>query len=109
MTFITQAFADTPAAATSTQNSFISFLPMIIIFILFWFLLIRPQQKKAKEHTKMITELKIGDTVLTNGGIFGKINQIKEQIILLEIADNIIIQIQKNTIANKIDPSILIK
>ena len=86
-----------------------SFLPMIVIFILFWFLLIRPQQKKAKEHAKMISELKIGDEVVTTGGILGKISKVTDQFTLLEIANNVIIHVQKNTIAGKVEQGTLSK
>ncbi len=104
MSFIPTAFADTaaPAAAhASTQSTIMSFLPMVVIFILFWFLLIRPQQKKAKLHNKMISELQKGDDVVTNGGILGKIAKVDDQVIHLEIADNVVIKVQKGTVTGK--------
>lgn len=110
MSLIPSAFAATTATGTaSTATNFMSFLPMIVIFILFWFLLIRPQQKKAKEHSKMVSELKSGDEIVTNGGILGKISKITEQFILLEIANNVIIHVQKNTITGKMEHGTLAK
>ena len=106
MSFIPTAFAAGAApAANSTQSTIMSFLPMIAIFILFWFLLIRPQQKKAKLHAQMISELQKGDEVVTSGGILGKISKVADQLVHLEIADNVVITVQKATIAGKIDKS----
>lgn len=104
MSFISNVFADTatPATHASSQSTFMSFLPMVVIFVLFWLLLIRPQQKKAKLHNQMVAELQKGDEVVTNGGIFGKISKVEDQFIYLEIADNVIIKVQKNTVGGKI-------
>lgn len=106
MSFITNAFADVAAPAataahSSPQSTIMSFLPMVVIFILFWFLLIRPQQKKAKLHGQMISELQKGDEVVTSGGILGKISKVEDQIIHLEIADNVVIKVQKGTVSGK--------
>jgi preprotein translocase subunit YajC len=92
------------SSTTSAANQFnlMSFLPMIIIFILFWILLIRPQQKKAKEHTQMVNELQKGDEVISNSGILGKIDKVTEQFIHLEIAKNVVISMQKTAIAAKV-------
>jgi len=107
MSFISNAFADAAAPAASAahatpQSTIMSFLPMIVIFVLFWFLLIRPQQRKAKLHNQMISELQKGDDVVTNGGILGKISKVEDQVVYLEIADNVIIKVQKNTVGGKI-------
>lgn len=64
------------------------FLPLILMFVIFWFLLIRPQQKRAKAHKQMLSELKRGDTVVTSSGIIGKILEIDDEMILLESADS---------------------
>ena len=76
-------------AAPTSESTLASFLPLIIIFVIFYFLLIRPQQKKSKEHQEMLTNLKIGNDVCTASGIFGKIKKIDnaEKITHLEIAD----------------------
>ena len=109
MSFFPTAHAATGSAAPSSEMNFMSFLPMIVIFILFWFLLIRPQQRKSKLHNKMIAELQKGDEVVTNGGILGKISKIEDQFIMLEIANNVIITIQRNTITGKIEKGTLSK
>lgn len=110
MSLIPSAFAATASTgASSGATNFMSFLPMIVIFVLFWFLLIRPQQKKAKEHSKMVSALKAGDEVITTGGILGKITKTTDQFILLEIASNVVIHVQKNTIAGKTEQGTLAK
>jgi preprotein translocase subunit YajC len=110
MSLIPSAFAATGAAtAQSSQFNFMSFLPMLIIFVLFWFLLIRPQQKKAKEHSKMVSELQKGDEVLTSGGILGKIANVTEQFIQLEVASNVVITVQKSTVTTKLEKGTLAK
>ncbi|MHB1232608.1 MAG: preprotein translocase subunit YajC [Burkholderiales bacterium] len=73
-------------------------LPFIVIFVLFYFMLIRPQMKRAKEQKKMIETLQKGDEVITAGGLLGKITKVSEQYVSLEIADNVTIQVQKQTI-----------
>lgn len=76
------------------MEQFATFLPLILIFLVFWILLIRPQQKKMKQHREMVTNLKRGDKVVTTGGLIGeiiKVNENKE--ITLEISDNVKVQI----------------
>jgi preprotein translocase subunit YajC len=74
------------------------FLPLIIIFILFWFMLIRPQMKRAKEQKKMLSEIQKGDEVITASGQVGKVAKIGEQYVSLEIADGVITHVQKQSI-----------
>lgn len=73
-------------------------LPLAFIFVIFYFLLIRPQQKKQKEYQKMLSELKKNDEIVTNGGIHGTILNIKEDTITLKIDDNVKIEINKNAV-----------
>jgi preprotein translocase subunit YajC len=80
-----------------------AFVPLILMFAIFYFLLIRPQQKKAKLHKEMIGNLKIGDRIVTNGGIYGTIVRMKDTTILLEIADKVEIEMLRNTVADKAD------
>lgn len=75
------------------------FLPMIIIFVAFYFLLIRPQQKRAKAHTELVKALATGDEVLTAGGVLGKVTAVSEHYATLEIADNVEIKVQKTTVS----------
>ena len=109
MSLIPSAFAAGSATPAAGGFNVMSFLPMIVIFVLFWFLLIRPQQKKAKLQSQMLSELQKGDEVVTSGGIFGKINKVVEQFVALEIADNVIITIQKSTVASKVEKGTLNK
>jgi preprotein translocase subunit YajC len=76
------------------------FLPLILIFVVFYFMLIRPQMKRAKEHRKMVAELSKGDEVVTNGGLLGKITDIKESFVTVRIADGVEIKLQRQAVAN---------
>lgn len=93
---ISPAYAQTAAAPASP--GFEQFLPLIIIFVLFWFMLIRPQMKRTKEQKKMLAELAKGDEVVTASGQVGKVAKIGEQYVALEIADGVITHIQKQAI-----------
>jgi preprotein translocase subunit YajC len=73
-------------------------LPMLVIFGAFYFLLIRPQQKRQKEHTELVKSLSKGDEVITAGGIFGTITGVNEHFVTLKIAENVEIKIQKSTV-----------
>jgi preprotein translocase subunit YajC len=79
-----------------------SFIPILLIFVIFYFLLIRPQQKKQKKHQEMVNAVKKGDRVVTNGGIYGTVADVKEQVIVLRIADNVKIELVKGSIATVI-------
>ena len=77
------------------------FIPLILIFVIFYFFLIRPQQKRVKEHKNMVSELKRGDEVITSGGIVGRIERILEDDkVELSIAENVNIKVVKSTIQN---------
>lgn len=78
---------------------FSSFLPLILIFVIFYFLLIRPQSKKAKEHKAMLENLKKGDKVITSGGIYGVIEGIETNTITVKIAENVRIKVSRNAIS----------
>ncbi len=93
--FISEAYAAPTAGAT---ESVMGLLPFIAIFVLFYFMLIRPQMKRAKEQKKMIEALQKGDEIITAGGLLGKITKVGDQFISLEIADNVTIQVQKQTV-----------
>ena len=77
-----------------------SFLPLILIFIVFYFILIRPQTKKQKEHQEMINALEVGNEVVTAGGILGKILEMNENYVHLEVSENVTIKIQRQTISS---------
>ncbi len=86
------------AAASSTAAGIEQFLPLIIIGILFWFMLIRPQMKRAKEQKQMMADLAKGDEVVTASGQLGKVVKIGDQYVSLEIADGVITHVQKQSI-----------
>ena len=80
-------------------SGFAQFIPLILIFVIFYFFLIRPQQKKAKEHKLMVASLKRGDEVVTSGGIIGKVERILgDDKVDLSISENVTIQVVQSTI-----------
>jgi len=101
MSLIPTAFAAAPAAATSSQASPWSTVIMLVVFFaIFYFLLIRPQSKKAKAQRAMLANLGKGDEVATSSGIMGKIVDIADTSVTLEIASNVNIQLQKGAISS---------
>ena len=94
--FISNAHAADPAPAPGLAE----FLPMILLFVVFYFVLIRPQMKRAKEHKALVEALAKGDEVVTNGGVLGKITELGENFIQLEVADNTQIKVQRGAIAS---------
>ncbi len=95
--FVSVAYAQ--GADAAQQSPFIQFVPLVLILGVFWFLIIRPQQKKQKELKLMIDELKKGDKIVTNGGIFGSIVKVGDDRITLEIASKVQIQLERSQIA----------
>ena len=91
---ISQAFAQA-APAGGSDPGFIGFLPIVLMFVLLYFLMIRPQMKRAKETKAMVEALQKGDEVVTAGGIVGRISRMGEQYVSLEIAPNTEISVQK--------------
>ncbi len=89
--------ADAPLAGGA--GGFASFLPLILIFVVFYFLLIRPQQKQAKLHKQFLNDLKSGDKVITKGGIFGTITGLTDTAITLEVAKDMKIKVTRDAIA----------
>lgn len=87
MFFISDAYAQTATAGGDAMSFITSLLPMVLIFAAFWFFLIRPQQKRQKEHAKMVDTLSTGDEVLTIGGIAGRVVSIEEQYMVIQIAN----------------------
>ena len=88
------------AQDAAQSDPFGFFLPMIVIFVAFYFLLIRPQQKRQKAHNEVVGSLQTGDEVLTAGGILGKVTAVSDHYATLEIADNVEIKIQKSTVSS---------
>ena len=95
--FVTPAYAQ---AAGDMGSTFASFVPLILLFVLMWVLLIRPQQKKVKEHQAMVAALRRGDVVVTQGGVVGKVVKVKDDgEIEVEIAEGVKVRVIKSTVA----------
>jgi preprotein translocase subunit YajC len=87
------------AAGAPASSPLMTVLPLLLIFVVFYFLLIRPQSKRAKEHREMVAKLSAGDEIVTNGGVLGRIGEVGEHFVTLEISKGVAIQVQKFQIA----------
>ncbi|MGZ3181271.1 MAG: preprotein translocase subunit YajC [Telluria sp.] len=96
--FISNAYAQT-AAEPGLANNMATFLPLILMFVVMYFIMIRPQQKKAKETRAMIEALAKGDEVVTIGGMLGKVSKVTEAYVTLEVAPNVEVVVQKQAIS----------
>ena len=100
--FISSAFAQTaPAAAAAgsdMQSSLMSMLPLVLMFVVLYFVMIRPQMKKQKEHRSMIEALAKGDEIATGGGLLGKVTKIGDSYLTLEIATGVEVQVQRSAV-----------
>jgi preprotein translocase subunit YajC len=97
---ISTAHAQATGAAPAAGGQMTSFLFMAAIIVVFYFVLIRPQQKRAKEHQAMLAKLAAGDEVITAGGIVGRVTEVGESFIVVEIADNVRIKVQRAQISS---------
>ncbi len=95
--FIQSAWAE---SAPADGGGFMSLIPLIILFVVFYFLLIRPQTKRMKEHKQMVDSLAKGDEIVTNGGLLGKIINIGDNFIVIELAPNLEVKIQRQAVAS---------
>ena len=98
--FISNAYA----ASAAPGGDLMSFLPIIFIFVLFYFMLIRPQMKTAKQQKAMIEALKAGDEVATVGGVIGKVTKVGDNFVSVEIAANTVINVQKHAVQTLLPP-----
>jgi len=97
--FISSAFAQTaPAAGGDLQSTLMSMLPLALMFVVLYFVMIRPQMKKQKEHTAMISALAKGDEVITGGGLLGKVSKMGDTFIGLEVSSGVEIQVQRSAV-----------
>ena len=85
--------------AGQAGGGFAAFVPLLLMVVIFYFLLIRPQQKKQKEHRSMLAALQRGDTVVTQGGIHGKVTGMTDTVVTLEIADKVRVKVQRGYVA----------
>jgi len=96
---IAPAYAQAAAPAATPGAEMVQFLPLIAIFVVFYFILIRPQQKRAKETRAMLSALQKGDEVVTAGGIVGRISKLGDQYAAIEIANGVEINVQRSAVA----------
>src|SRR5690242_3543321 len=101
----TQAVAPRGTVPGQASNPLMSFFPLIVVCAILYMLVIRPQQKAAKDHRKMVDELKTGDRVLTQGGIYGTVTGIKGGVIQIKIADNVRVDVSRTAISQVIAES----
>jgi len=97
---ISTAAAQAAGGGASQPSALVQLLPLILIFVVFYFLLIRPQAKRAKEHRAMVAALAVGDEVVTSGGILGKVAEAGEQFLTVEIADGVLVKVQRHTVSS---------
>ncbi len=99
LTGLAYAMGPAPQGGQGAGGGLMGFLPLILIFVIFYFLLIRPQQKRAKEHKTMLDNLKKGDKVITSGGEYGVVEEVKANTVMIKIAENVRVKYGKAYIA----------
>lgn len=97
--FISSAYAQTAGAPDPTAGLIMQLAPLILIFVVFYFLLIRPQQQARKRHMEMVTALKKNDIVVTSGGMIGKVRSVADDEVRVELAPNVEVRVLRHTIA----------
>jgi preprotein translocase subunit YajC len=102
MSGILFAFAN-PSGGEGGPSLFTSFIPILLLFVIFYFLLIRPQQKKQRQHQNMVSSLRRGDKIVTNGGVYGTVVDVKDHIVVLRIAEDVKIELIKSAVATVIE------
>jgi preprotein translocase subunit YajC len=97
--FISQALAQTaPAAAGDTQSSLLSLLPLVLMFVVLYFIMIRPQMKRQKEHKAMVEALAKGDEIVTAGGVLGRVSKLGDTFLSIEVANGVELQVQRTSV-----------
>lgn len=97
--FATPAYAQAAGAAPSGADFIIQLIPLLLIFVIFYFFLIRPQQKKAKEHATMVSNLRRGDEIITQGGLYAKVTKVMDDAVEAELAKDVKVKVVKSTVA----------
>ncbi len=95
--FIASAMAQDAGAQEPSMLA--SFIPLILIIVIFWFLLIRPQMKRNKQHRELVSGLSVGDEVVTAGGMLGRVTEVGESFVSLQLTDDVTIKLQKHSVA----------
>ena len=101
------AMGQMPGGGGGGGSQIMSFLPIILIFVIFYFLLIRPQQRRAKDHRALLSNLKVGDQILTSGGIYGKITGLREDVVTIEISDKVRVKVARGNIAGVVRQDVM--
>ncbi len=96
---ISSAFAQTAAPAASPESSLLSLLPLVAMFVVLYFIMIRPQMKRQKELRAMIEALAKGDEVVTAGGVLGRISKLGDSVLHIEVASGVELQVQRSAVA----------
>jgi preprotein translocase subunit YajC len=97
--FISQALAQTaPAATGDAQSSLLSLLPLVLMFVVLYFIMIRPQMKRQKEHKAMVEALAKGDEVVTAGGVLGRVSKMGETYLSIEVSNGVELQVQRSAV-----------
>jgi preprotein translocase subunit YajC len=96
--------AQAATGGAQQQGSLIPMLMMVLVFVAMWFLIIAPQRKKLKEHEKMVNALKPGDEIITSGGLYGTIQQVQGDRLVIKISDNVRVELAKGFISTKVTP-----
>ncbi len=91
-------------ASGGQQGGIGAFVPLILMFVIFYFLLIRPQQKKTKEHRQMVENLKKGDRIVTSGGLHGRVTGITDATLTVEIADKVRVKVNRGNVSGVLQP-----
>lgn len=98
------AMGAAPQGAEGQGNPIAAFAPLIIMFLIFYFLLIRPQQKKAKQHKELLSNLKRGDWIMTNGGLYGRITAVNGDVLSVDLGNDMVVKVGRNFVAGVTEP-----
>ena len=97
---ISDVFAQAAPAGGASQQGLLGFAPLVILFVAFYFFLIRPQMKRQKDHQKLVAGLHKGDEVVTNGGLLGRISEVADNYLKVEVAKGVEVKLQKHAVAS---------
>ncbi len=96
--FISNAYAQAAGGAPAGGSSLMSLLPLVAMFVVLYFIMIRPQMKRQKEHKAMIDALAKGDEVVTAGGLLGRVTKVEDNVVSIELASNVEVRCQRNSV-----------
>ena len=96
--FISEAFAQTATAAAGPESTLMQFLPLVLMFVVLYFIMIRPQMKRQKEHKAMVEAIAKGDEVVIGGGVLGRVAKVGESYLNVEVASGVELQVQRSAV-----------